>query len=83
MKEDTLSSTPMAQRSSLYVIAERLGEERWDYIHERRLLRDDRRGKTWVQVQVSMGWEGGNKKKEARTFALVTRYCNYLSVMET
>lgn len=61
MKEDTLSSRPMAQGRSLYVIIGHVGEEKADYLQERMLLREDGWG-TSIACKVSVAWSWKEKK---------------------
>lgn len=61
MKEDTLSSAPMDQGSSLYVIVGHVGEQKTHYIQETMLSREDGCGFA-CKVCVAWSWE---KKKRA------------------
>ena len=61
MKEDTLSSGPMAHGSSLYVIVEHVGEQKTPYIQETILSKEDGYGSA-CKVCVAWSWE---EKKRA------------------
>ena len=62
MKEDTLSSTPMAQGNSLYVIAGDIGEGQACGLDERMLSREDGCDIA-CKSKVSVGLGGGEKKR--------------------
>lgn len=61
MKEDTLSSAPMAQSNSLYVIAGHIGEGQAYGLDERMLSREDGCDIA-CKCKISVGLGGGGKK---------------------